>query len=81
MSWHDYQVKRCGIDPNASAPTLARSPQAKGSAIVSLLKASLTWPGQRRLIENDTKGGSRLSDFYVSPTPHGTLLLNCPRRQ
>ena len=21
MSWHDYQVKRCGIDPNASAPT------------------------------------------------------------
>ena len=19
--WHDYQVKRCGIDPNASAPT------------------------------------------------------------
>jgi hypothetical protein len=20
-SWHDYQVKRCGIDPNASAPT------------------------------------------------------------
>jgi hypothetical protein len=21
MSWHDYQVKRCGIDPKASAPT------------------------------------------------------------
>ena len=21
ISWHDYQVKRCGIDPNASAPT------------------------------------------------------------
>lgn len=21
MIWHDYQVKRCGIDPNASAPT------------------------------------------------------------
>jgi hypothetical protein len=21
MNWHDYQVKRCGIDPNASAPT------------------------------------------------------------
>jgi hypothetical protein len=20
-SWHDYQVKRCGIDPNDSAPT------------------------------------------------------------
>ena len=21
MTWHDYQVKRCGIDPDASAPT------------------------------------------------------------
>ena len=26
MTWHDYQVKRCGIDPNASAPTLKPSP-------------------------------------------------------
>jgi hypothetical protein len=21
MNWHDYQVRRCGIDPNASVPT------------------------------------------------------------
>jgi hypothetical protein len=26
ITWHDYQVKRCGIDPNASAPTLKPSP-------------------------------------------------------
>jgi hypothetical protein len=26
MSWHDYQLKRCGIDPKASALTPKRSP-------------------------------------------------------
>jgi hypothetical protein len=29
MTWHDYQVKRCGIDPNASAPTPKPSPPIK----------------------------------------------------
>jgi hypothetical protein len=29
ISWHDYQVKRCGIDPNASAPTPRRSAHTK----------------------------------------------------
>jgi hypothetical protein len=29
MSWHDYQVERCGIDPNASAPTPRSSAHTK----------------------------------------------------
>jgi hypothetical protein len=29
MNWHDYQVKRCGIDPNASAPTPKSSAPTK----------------------------------------------------
>ena len=29
ITWHDYQVKHCGIDPNASAPTPKRSSPIK----------------------------------------------------
>jgi hypothetical protein len=29
INWHDYQVKRCGIDPNASAPTPSPSAHTK----------------------------------------------------